>query len=130
MIGINNPFNIRYNPLNKWKGLTGVTRGFCNFSSVEYCVRAVGILILRTYKKHGVYTVSEIINRYAPPKENDTSKYVEFVCDKLSFFPFDKPSNVYEYAALFEAMSIFEGNTVRRSVIINVLRKYFKYEDF
>ena len=89
MIGKNNPLNIRYVKANNWRGQTGHTRGFCDFGSVDSCIRAFAILVLRSYKRLGVVTISQIIKRYAPPSENDTFRYINFVCDHLGCFPFD-----------------------------------------
>lgn len=81
----NNPANIRRGSC--WKGLvkslpepfTGRSicdKEFCQFSSVEYGVRAL-IVVLRTYTyKHRLYTISQIIHRYAPLSENNTYLYI------------------------------------------------------
>ena len=124
MIGKNNPFNIRYSPLNKWLGLTGQTKGFCDFQSLDYCVRAVAILVLRSYRKKDILTISEIINRYAPKSENNTDNYVSFVCARLGCFPFDIPDSIGSYARLLESMSIFEGNRVNMKFILDVINAF------
>jgi tetrahydromethanopterin S-methyltransferase subunit F len=37
-------------------------------------------VLLHTYKvKHGLDTIEKMIGRYAPPTENDTKRYIEFV---------------------------------------------------
>lgn len=87
----NNPFNIRYSPLNKWKGLVGVNNGFCVFENIDYGVRA-GIITLRTYiLKHHLVHVEDIIKRFAPSSENNTSSYIRFVKYRLcsSGFEYD-----------------------------------------
>lgn len=73
----NNPGNIRHG--SKWKGLssTQTDKDFCQFISPEYGIRAIFVL-MRTYeKKHKLCSVREIINRYAPPKENNTEGYIQ-----------------------------------------------------
>ena len=85
MIAANNVMNIRYNHLNRWLGLVGETKGFCVFSDRKYCIRAA-LILLRTYRRKGIRTPQRIIFRYAPPKENDSSSYLRFVCKNL-FFP-------------------------------------------
>ena len=80
----NNPFNIRYNPLNKWKGLTGNNKGFCTFQNMEYGLRA-GIITLKNYvQKHKLHSVEEIISRYAPSSENPTSNYISYIRSSLA----------------------------------------------
>lgn len=123
MIGKNNPFNLRYSHLNIWIGQTGQTRGFCDFQSIEYCIRAVAILVMRSYRKKNVLTISEIITRYAPPSENKTNDYISFVCKKMYAFPFDIPQRV-EYSLLLRAMSIYEGNPVLLHDIMKVINDF------
>lgn len=121
MIGKNNPLNVRYNPLNHWKGQTGNTRGFCDFISQYYGVRAAMYLVFRSYKKKGVVTYSDIIHRFAPSTENNTSAYVSYICDNMHVFPFDIPQHLSEWIDLFWFMSRYEGNPLWKSTI----EKYF-----
>lgn len=84
----NNPFNIRYNKSNMWRGLTGQNKGFCTFENIEFGLRA-GLITLRTYmRNHGLCTVYSIINRFAPPLENNTVSYVSSVCSNSGIEPF------------------------------------------
>ena len=124
MIGKNNPFNLRYSKRNTWIGQEGSTRGFCDFRMLEYCIRAVCITVMRSYRKLGFLSVEEIINRYAPSSENDTKNYVNFVCSYIGSFPFDIMRTVEDYANLLNAMSIMEGCEVPVDLIINVCKQY------
>ena len=108
MIGLNNPFNIRYSKGNNWIGQIGNNRGFCVFESVNYAIRAAAILIMRSYRKKDVLTISEIINRYAPSSENNTSAYVDFICQNMGIFPFDIPNSKSEYYLLLHYISVYE----------------------
>ena len=75
----NNPFNLRYNSLNRWKGMIGENKGFCVFECMDYGIRA-GIITLRTYiNKYHLTDVESIIKRFAPPSENITSNYISYV---------------------------------------------------
>lgn len=130
MIGKNNPLNVRYNPLNKWKGQIGSTKGFCDFESLEFGVRAAAYLILRSYKRKGFKTYAQIIQRFAPPSENKTNLYFNYVCNKCNSMPFDVPSGINEYVDLLYAMSHFEGNPLSWLDIKDVIKKYFSYEDY
>lgn len=76
-----NPLNIRYSSRNKWKGQIGNSHGFCSFISMEYGVRA-SLVLLRSYIRRGYNTIDLIINRWAPPSENNTEAYIAFVSGK------------------------------------------------
>lgn len=83
----NNPFNIKYNNINKWKGQTGFNKGFCVFSDMEFGLRA-GIYLLRKYiNVYKLKSVKEIIGRFAPPSENATSAYISYVSNYLGVRP-------------------------------------------
>ncbi|HHS3623427.1 TPA: structural protein [Proteus mirabilis] len=80
----NNPGNIRHG--SKWQGLSAqqTDPSFCQFVSPEYGIRAIYVL-MRTYeKKYGLCSIREIINRYAPPKENNTEGYIQRVAKELN----------------------------------------------
>ena len=85
---VNNPFNIRANKANKWKGKTTPEgASFEHFQSIEMGIRA-GIITLQTYfKKYRVNTVNGIISRFAPSTENDTENYIKFVADQVGVSP-------------------------------------------
>lgn len=123
MIGQNNPFNIRYAHINHWIGQIGNTRGFCDFVHVNYGIRAACILVMRSYRKQNICTISEIITKFAPPCENKTTKYVEYVCRVMSAFPFDVPRRD-EFPALLCAMSVYEGNPVSVDEIKIVINEF------
>lgn len=84
-----NPLNIRYSRYNHWTGQRGQFKGFCIFVHKDYGYRAALKLLLR-YVRDGFNTPESIINRWAPPSENDTKKYVETVCE-LSGLQADTP---------------------------------------
>lgn len=127
MIGKNNPFNIRFSRNNMWIGQVGQTNGFVNFSDEEYGIRAAALLIMRSYRSKGVLTISEIIHRYAPVSENDTSKYIAFLCSHLGCFPFDIPKDYAEYLDLLHWICVYEIGeylAVPVSAIDTVCKKY------
>lgn len=72
----NNPGNIRHG--SKWQGLSAqqTDKDFCQFVSPEYGIRAI-YKLLQTYQhKYELNTVESIIDRYAPPNENNTAGYI------------------------------------------------------
>ena len=77
----NNPGNIRHSSSN-WQGMSADQSGdseFVQFDSPEYGIRALTRLLRNYQTRHGLYTVRQIINRYAPPSENITGAYVDHV---------------------------------------------------
>lgn len=77
----NNPLNIRFSPANRWQGQVGECKGFCIFKNEAYGIRAA-YRILTTYISNGVNTIESIVSRWAPPTENDTKRYIDFVADQ------------------------------------------------
>ena len=73
----NNPGNIRYN--SNFKGCTGNDNGFCKFSSLGYGYRAILVILNTYYDKYKLRTIRGIVNRYAPPSENQTEYYISSV---------------------------------------------------
>ena len=76
--GIRNmtPGNIRLG--DSWLGLRTKQPDpdFCQFTSMIYGCRAL-LKLLRTYvEKRGCTTIRKVVERWAPPSENDTSSYV------------------------------------------------------
>ncbi len=108
MIGKNNPLNVRYVNKNKWRGQIGHTKGFIDFCSKEYCIRTVCYLIMQSYRKAGVYSISGIIHRYAPESENPTDDYVAYVCKFCHFVPSSVPGSRNDVALIVAAMCNFE----------------------
>lgn len=72
----NNPGNIRHG--SKWQGLSTLQtdKDFCQFISPEYGIRAIYKLLQTYQKKYCLNTIKKIINRYAPPNENNTEGYI------------------------------------------------------
>lgn len=84
----NNPLNIRKG--NNWKGERPqqTDKAFEEFQTMQYGIRA-GFIILRKYITgyNGICTpfntVSKIVRRWAPPSENATQKYIDFVAKDM-----------------------------------------------
>lgn len=124
MIGKNNPLNIRYNCFNRWIGLEGHTKGFCDFDSLEHGVRAAAYLICKSYRSKGICTLRDIINRFAPPSENPTSRYINYVSDLCSLKP-DKVLDLFDYVHVLHYMALYESRYyISVSFIHSVIKKY------
>lgn len=79
----NNPGNLEASSSNPWVGQTGSDGRFAKFETPEHGIRALGRNLL-SYQRQGIDTVSDIINRWAPPSDNnDTSAYIKSVCAQL-----------------------------------------------
>lgn len=101
----NNPGNIENNG-TKWQGMADIQSGrFLRFVSPEYGFRAMA-RIIRTYStRYGLNTVSGIINRWAPPIENDTASYIEHVAGVMGVSP-DQTIDVYDDDVLAELLAV------------------------
>ena len=115
----NNPLNIRHSA-DQWQGAseTQTDKSFVQFKSMAYGYRAAWRILQsyyeRFYAQSRVFTVRNILSRWAPPKENDTEAYIRTVLQltgiggKENLLP---PSNVYSYdrlAKLVSAMTCVE----------------------
>lgn len=84
----NNPLNIRKGC--NWYGerFPQVDRDFEEFQSMELGIRAAFVL-LRNYitgfngRSFKYNTIRKIIRRWAPPTENATQRYIDFVCKQV-----------------------------------------------
>lgn len=89
----NNPGNIRRSA-TIWQGQAPADQqtdpAFIIFLSPEYGIRAMA-KVLATYRNtYGLRTVADIINRWAPPGENNTAAYIAAVAGALGVDPFDE----------------------------------------
>lgn len=108
----NNPLNIRRNPANNWIGKiqNPTDKTFEQFTSIEYGIRAAYVLI-RNYIRLGRNTPQLIIEKWAPPTENNTNAYVTHACMTAGL----KPDEILtsrkrnEIISLVHAMSIVEN---------------------
>lgn len=119
-----NPLNIRKTK-DKFLGEANVQEDpeFKKFINNIYGYRAALVIIIKTYKnKHGIKTIKGIINRWAPPEENDTKKYIKFVSYRSGILP-DEELKTEDYPLIIEAMAKMEGvKTPNRTEIIKALK--------
>lgn len=111
MIVGNNPGNIRRVQSITWVGEIKPNPwvpGFVTFDSLEHGYRAM-FVILNNYIGNGFNTIEKIVTRWAPPSENDTANYINFVSEYTHI----KPGMVIEknsaaLADIVQAMSEIE----------------------
>ena len=124
----NNPLNIRRVAGTKWKGhrTEQTDKSFVQFESLEWGLRAA-FCILETYRrKYKAVCVEDIINRWAPPSENDTRKYVETVC-RLTGFGGKERLEESQLPALVYAMAFVEcGAPISKETISKAYSLYVK----
>ena len=84
----NNPGNIRKTG-DKWQGLSDKQTdvSFFQFTDAKWGIRAMAKLLKNYQTRYGLNTVNDIINRWAPPVENNTSSYVSHVAELLEVSP-------------------------------------------
>jgi hypothetical protein len=80
----NNPGNIRIGKL-RWDGQRIVQNDpdFAEFTDALHGLRALMRLLLTYHLKYGLDTVESLINRFAPPRENATDRYIHCVAAAL-----------------------------------------------
>lgn len=109
----NNPGNIEYSSNTKWQGLDSPPSDgrFCRFKSAIWGIRAIARTLITYFDKHGCDTVTKVINRWAPPSENKTLPYINFVAKRLGIGP-SAGINLHDYRFLrpmVEAIIQFEN---------------------
>jgi len=98
----NNPGNIDRNPANPWQGLSEDQSSdprFCVFTDPTWGIRAIARLLISYQDKYKINTVRGIINRWAPPNENNTTAYIYTVAKAVGVQPDDK-IDIHEYTAM------------------------------
>lgn len=80
----NNPGNIRLSQ-NRWRGQKDMQADtdFIEFVDAEYGLRALMRLLMTYFFKYRLTSIESIMNRYAPPVENDTDRYAGHVAQRL-----------------------------------------------
>ena len=123
MIGRNNIFNIRQGA--KWQGMTGTKKGFVEFETQEYAIRA-WLILMRTYRRrYGCRTVEQIVTRFAPPNENNTGQYIAYCRRQLHLEPDSTLNFDCEYISLAAAMAKMEtGVELDIAWAYQVMKKY------
>jgi len=110
-IRLNNPGAIRQSSV-QWAGMAPEQGGpFVRFATPEAGIMAMSKNLDSYARKHGLTTIEGIVNRWAPPSENNTSGYVKRVADAMGVDP-TQPLNLSDPAvksALMEAMATIEA---------------------
>ena len=128
----NNTLNIRINPANNWQGkVKNNTDGqFEQFTSMAYGIRAA-FKIIHNWLREGrpfIETQTDIICRWAPPKENNTTLYIDKVeyIAKLNMKAKIKWADKDRIVRLVHAMAIVEcGAAYKDYLSIKIFTKCY-----
>ena len=107
----NNLLNIRQANQN-WNGEIGDDGEFVQFEDTTSGLGAADKLLNNYNELYGINTVNGIINRFAPPNENDTSNYAGFVSDQTGYgldVPLDIANPIIR-ANILSSMAKMESN--------------------
>lgn len=106
-----NPGNL-IKSADKWEGLATVQNDprFFQFESAPFGIRAMARTLIAYQDKHGCRTLTDLINRWAPPVENNTGSYVQTVAARSGYDP-SVPIDMRDYVtakAVIGAMIVVE----------------------
>lgn len=106
----NNPLNIRYSSYNNWVGkvVPNTDGAFEQFVSLPYGYRAA-IFLIKKYISQGLKTIPQIVSKWAPPSENHTNKYIDFVCKTTGLSAAQDITTPGQIKDIVYAMAIFEN---------------------
>ena len=86
----NNPGNIRQSKVIYLGEVSpSQDKSFKQFTNMAYGYRAMFVL-LDAYRRKGFQSLRQMINRYAPPVENHTDRYLHFVAKMAGVAPDDR----------------------------------------
>lgn len=130
-IRLNNPGNLKELPGDKTKWLgeraTDDDPIFEEFETPEHGIRAIARVIRTYYTRHNINTIRGVIERWAPPTENDTGSYVRHVADRCGVGADQvvDPTSVDILVALISAIILHENGqqpyddaTIRAGVLM------------
>lgn len=106
-----NPGNIRRLPGVTWQGEATDQSGdasFVVFTTPLYGIRAIARVML-SYQREGLRTIQEVIDRWAPPNENNSQAYVAAVCQGCQKGPSDLIDFDADMPALVKSIIVHEN---------------------
>lgn len=110
-----NPCNIRYNPKNNWLGQIGHHKGFCKFQTMEMGYRAAMKLLYNYIFKYDCKSIESLITRFAPPSENNTQNYIDYITS---------------YVRIHYKLDISSTHNVLENIIFQLPPKNVNLKDF
>lgn len=114
----NNPLNIEKGM--PWRGLRdfATDERFCEFQTMALGFRAAFRIMQTYYTRYGCRTLNKIVKRWAPPSENNTQAYIDYVCKMTGIQPFTTLPNPRLFPTPWDkillAMASYENGTDMR----------------
>ena len=95
-------------------------KAFKQFETMAWGYRAMFVL-LDSYHRRGIQTIRTMINRYAPPIENHTDNYINFVATKSGVTPDEvlDPQSKEIMIPIVSAMSQIENGSTAVASEVN-----------
>lgn len=115
----NNPGNIEYGPFARSMGAIGSDGRFAIFPDLQTGTQALASL-MGSYQRRGFNTIDKIVGRYAPPRENNTAAYGDFLAGQLGVGRGDV-LGAGQLNNLVGGISLYESkfNPLSQGVVIN-----------
>lgn len=130
----NNPGNLEKTG-TPWQGqiLPGQDERFCQFESMVMGCRALMKTLVTYHKVHHLDTVRQIITRWAPPNENNTTGYMKHVGSAIGedideTIPFDADPSYY--LAIAKVIARHENGIDAMSISDETWNKAFELAGF
>lgn len=128
----NNPLNIRKG--SRWVGLCPIQtdKSFCQFTAPVYGFRAGFVILRNYYKKLTPFSLRTIITRWAPPSENNTQRYIDYVSQVVGIHPDSELelTDKMSLCAIVAAMAFYEcGKPGTLQEVITAYNMVFKTQN-
>jgi len=122
----NHPGNIRKSATD-WRGKVGDDGAFVTFDSPVNGIRAMARILLNYQKNYGLDTIRKLVSRWAPPNENDTTAYANFVASRAGVSPDAKivvrdmlPAMIPAFIQMENGMQPYNSVTIAQAVELAV----------
>lgn len=117
-----NPGNLRLSGI-RYKGEVRPSRDpeFRTFESMAFGYRAIFVLLHTYAVRYGCRTLRTMLDRYAPPSENDTRAYLRFVSMRAGIAPDDEVDTLDRQTmkAIVSAISHMENGIAADSFAVD-----------
>jgi hypothetical protein len=119
-VRLNNPGNVDRTSI-VWQGMSAIQSDprFITFIAPQWGFRCMARILLGDYRE-GAVSVHELINRWAPPVENDTGAYVTDVAERCRVDLDATLSLPPQLLPLLKAIAIHEGGCPWQDSVIQL----------
>jgi len=107
----NNPFNLVKTSIS-WQGkVIGSDPRFETFQNLGFGIRAGLLDLYNDWARKNLKTIKSLITEFAPPSENLTGNYINFVSARTGIAP-DRPLQLPDLVKVAQAIVILENGQV------------------